>query len=143
MEEDTGEELIIAIAGFSVFISAVLAFAGNTFDAGVESVVGFAGAPPAGAAAVIGAESEEETRSLTRIIWGSFAFEDIPVEGNAEAGFGEEGVDGAAAATAGFAGWAPSTFFKVSSTSVAIHPAPTKDALIESRVTPSFICEEI
>jgi hypothetical protein len=54
------------------------------------------------------------------------------------------GIAPAGAAAAGAAGlFASPTFFRVSSTSAAAQPTPTSAALIASRETPAFICDEI
>jgi hypothetical protein len=92
-------------------------------------------------------EVDEETRSLTRMVCGAGPALPAPMPPAEVVGFAASD-DGAAAATVGIAetaviGWAifaDSTFFNVSSTSAATHPAPVSVVLMVSRETPSFIC---
>jgi hypothetical protein len=81
-------------------------------------------------AIVIGAgEADEETRSLTLMVWGA-ELAGLPIADIA--GFAT--IVGCAAAV-----FAISTFLSVSSTSAACQPAPVSVVLMASRETPSFI----
>jgi hypothetical protein len=87
---------------------------------------------------------DEETRSLTFMVCGAgFAPTPTPMPTAGVIGFaaGDDDADGIAdTAEIGWAIFADSTFFNVSSTSAAIHPAPVSVVLMVSRETPSFIC---
>jgi hypothetical protein len=93
---------------------------------------------------------DEETRSLTRIVCGAGLVLLMPTAGvngfaaiAGSIGFAasDDDIDDIAdTAESGWAIFAESTFFSVSSTSAATHPAPVSVVLMVSRETPSFIC---
>jgi hypothetical protein len=95
---------------------------------------------------------DEETRSLTRMVCGAGLALPILTPLAEVSGFvamagsiglaaGDDDIeDIAETADIGSGIFANSTFFSVSSTSAATHPAPVSVVLMVSRGTPSFIC---